>query len=282
MTAVIDAHLHFWRLAMPFDFGWLERPEHAPIRRDFLPGDLRPEMEAAGVHQGVFVQTQHSLEETRWALALADENPWIAGVVGWVDLASKECDRQVTELRRHAKFVGVRHLAQDEEDDNWLVRAEVLQGLRVLERHGVPFDLLLHVRHLPHAQTLGMAFPSLPLVIDHLAKPDIRGGRMDGWLPALKNASRCRNVHVKLSGLVTEADWRRWKPADLKPYVQAALDLFGPERCLFGSDWPVCLLASPYGRVKSTLEEALGPLDEEARHWVFGGAARKFYGLDRR
>ncbi len=279
MAEVIDAHQHFWQLSKPFDYRWLDAPAHAPIRRDFLPGQLRLLMDAAKVDRCVFVQTQHDLEENRWALGLADQYPWIAGVVGWVDLASKECDRQVAEMKRHPKFVGVRHIVQDEADDNWVVRPEVMQGLRILERHATPFDMLFHVRHLRHAHTLGMAFPSLPLVIDHLAKPRVREGVIEDWYPHLKKAATCRNIHVKLSGLVTEADWKGWRPADLKPYVQAALELFGPERCMFGSDWPVCELAAGYGEVKAALEEALGPLDAEDRAMIFGGTARRFYGL---
>jgi L-fuconolactonase len=227
----------------------------------------------------VFVQTQHDLEENRWALSLADKYPWIAGVVGWVDLASPECDRQVMEMKRHPKFVGVRHIAQDEPDDNWVVRPEVMRGLRLLERNAVPFDMLFYVKHLRHAHTLGMSFPSLPLVIDHLAKPRIREGAMDDWVPYLKKASQCRNIHVKLSGLVTEADWKNWNPAHLKPYVETALEFFGPERCMFGSDWPVCELAASYGGVKSALEEAIGRIGDEEREMIFGGTARRFYGV---
>jgi L-fuconolactonase len=282
MAEVIDAHQHFWQLSRPFDFRWLDKPEHAQIRRDFLPKDLRPLMEAAKVDRCVLVQTRSSPEETRWMLSLADEHPWIAGVVGWVDLASKECDRQVAELKKHPKFVGVRHLVQDEADDNWVVRPEVMQGLRVLERHAVPFDMLFRVRHLRHAHTLGVSFPSLPMVIDHLGKPRVREGATGDWFPHLKKAAECRNIRVKLSGLVTEADWKGWRAAELRPYVWAALELFGPERCMFGSDWPVCELAGEYGNVKEALEEALGPLDEEDRAMIFGGAARRCYGLDGR
>jgi L-fuconolactonase len=279
MAETIDAHQHFWQLSKPFNYGWLDAPQHARIRRDFLPEHLRPLMQTAGVDRCVFVQTQHDMEENRWALSLADQHPWIAGVVGWVDLASPECDRQVMEMKRSPRFVGVRHIAQDEPDDNWVVRPEVMRGLRLLERNAVPFDMLFYVKHLRHAHTLGMSFPSLPLVIDHLAKPRIREGVLDDWLPHLKKASQCRNIHVKLSGLVTEADWKNWKPAHLKPYVETALEFFGPERCMFGSDWPVCELAASYGDVKSALEEAIGRIGDEEREMIFGGTARRFYGL---
>ena len=279
MDTTIDAHQHFWQLSRPFDYRWLDVPTHAPIRRDFLPEHLEPHLRAAGVRRCVFVQTQHNVEETRWVLGLAERHPFIAGVVGWVDLCDPTCEDQLLELRRHPKFVGVRHVTQDEPDDDFIVRPDVLRGLRVLEKHGVPFDLLFYVRHLRHAATLARELPELRMVIDHLAKPRIREGRTDDWLPHLKAAAAFPNVYCKLSGLVTEADWRRWTAADLRPYVQAALECFGPGRCMFGSDWPVCELAASYEQVHAALVEALGPLSASERAAVFGGTARCFYDL---
>jgi len=277
---IIDAHQHFWQLSRPFDYRWLQAPDKQPIHRDYLPADLAPHLKNCGIDYTIFVQTQHNLEENRWVLALADEHPWIAGVVGWVDLASRHCEQQLQELRKHRKFVGVRHLVQDEPDEDFLLRPEVMKGLRLLERYGISFDLLFYTKHLKHAFTLGMAFPSLHLVIDHLAKPEIRLARTDNWLPHLKKAAQCPNIYVKLSGLVTEADWKHWKPADLKPYVQAALELFGPQRCMYGSDWPVCELAATYEQQFDALNKVLPPLDAEDRAWVFGETARKFYRLE--
>ncbi|MFQ3592439.1 MAG: amidohydrolase family protein [Gemmataceae bacterium] len=277
---VIDSHQHFWQLSRPFDYRWLQSPDKQPIYRDYLPGDLEPYLRKCGIDFTVFVQTQHNLEENRWILALADQYPWIAGVVGWVDLASRHCEQQLHEMRQHSKFVGVRHIVQDEPDDDFLLRPEIMRGLRLLERFGLSYDLLLYTKHLKHAFTLGMAFPSLHLVIDHLAKPEIRLGRMDNWLPHLKNAAKCPNIYVKLSGMVTEADWKQWKPTDLKPYVHAALDLFGPQRCMYGSDWPVCELAATYEQQFAALNEILPPMDAEDRGWVFGETARKFYRLE--
>jgi L-fuconolactonase len=276
---IIDAHQHFWQFSQPFDYRWLDAPKLARIRRDYLPDDLAPLLRQAGVDRTVFVQTQHNLAENRWVLGLAEQYDWIAGVVGWVDLASPACEDQVLEFKAHPKFVGVRHITQDEPDDDFILRADVQRGLAVLEKHAVPFDLLFYVKHLRHAATVAARFPGLPLVIDHLAKPHIKDRQIDDWLPHLQAAARFPNVHCKLSGLITEADWANWKPADLRPYMQAALEAFGPQRCLFGSDWPVCELAGSYVAVKEALVEALGPISEADRAAIFGGNAERFYGL---
>ncbi len=279
MTITIDAHQHFWQLGLPFNYAWLNAPALAPIKRDYLPEHLEPLLRAAGVQRSIFVQTQHNLEETRWVLGLAERYSFLAGVVGWVDLASPDCERQLLDLKRHPKFVGVRHVTQDEPDDDFIVRDDVLRGLAVLEKHGVPFDLLFYVKHLRHAATLARRLPALPLVIDHLAKPNIKDQRTTDWLPHLQAAAAFPNVYCKLSGLVTEADWRHWTVADLKPYVQSALELFGPERCMFGSDWPVCELAATYQQVHHALVETLGPLSDGERDAIFGGTAARFYRL---
>ncbi|HEY8505020.1 MAG TPA: amidohydrolase family protein, partial [Gemmataceae bacterium] len=257
----------------------LKAEKLAPINRDFLPQDLKPLIDAAGIRRTVFVQTQHTVEENRWALKLAGENDWIAGVVGWVDLAGEKCEEQLLEFKDHPKFVGVRHITQDEPDDDFIVREDVLRGLKVLEKHGVPFDLLFYVKHLRHAATLAEKLPDLPMVIDHLSKPEIKLRRTDNWIDHLRAAARHPNVYCKLSGMITEADWQNWKPADLKPYVQAALECFGPDRCMFGSDWPVCLLAGSYQQVVDALDEALGPISAEERAKIFGGTAIRFYKL---
>lgn len=275
---MIDAHQHFWQRGR-FKDAWLDRPEHRPISASFLPENLAPLLRKAGVDRTVFVQTQHDLEENRWVLDLAARHDWIAGVVGWVDLASPRCEEQLLEFKARPKFVGVRHIVQDEPDGDFIVRPAVLNGLGVLEKHGVPFDLLFFVKHLRHAETLARRFPGLRMVIDHLAKPRIRDHSMEGWKEAFVAAARHPNVFCKLSGMVTEADWKGWAVADLKPYVQLALDAFGPDRLMFGSDWPVCLLAAPYERVLEALREALGPLAAADLAKIFGGTATRFYGL---
>jgi L-fuconolactonase len=276
---IIDAHQHFWKLNMPFDHGWLYEPQHAPICRDYLPSDLAPLLKAAGVSKSVFVQTQHNLDENRWALKLADDNDFIVGVVGWIDLASEQCEDQLLEFIESPKFVGVRHITQGEPDDDFIVRPEIVRGLKVLQKHKVAFDLLFYTQHLKHAATLADMLPELPMVIDHLSKPKIKDGIVVGWRDDLKRAASHPNVFCKLSGMVTEADWKNWKPLDLKPYVETALESFGPERCMFGSDWPVCELAAPYGTVLNALKEVLGPLSDDEYKRIFSQTAIDFYGL---
>jgi L-fuconolactonase len=279
MPTVIDAHQHFWQLSQPFNYEWLRSPQNRPICRDFLPQHLSPLIQLAHVDRTVVVQTQHDLEENRWALRLADEHPFIAGVVGWVNLASSDCERQLEEFQDHPKFVGVRHVVQDEPDDDFVMREEVIRGLQVLERHAIPFDLLFYVKHLKHAAELAKQLPNLRMVINHLSKPRIKDQSINDWLPNLQAAAAFPNLYCKLSGMVTEADWKNWQPADLKPYVDAAIENFGPERCMFGSDWPVCELAATYSQVHDTLAKLLGALSPSERAAVFGGTAAKFYRL---
>lgn len=279
MSLVIDSHQHFWQHSQPFDYSWQDSSALAPIRRDYLPDDLAPLIRNVGVDRTVFVQTQHNVEENRWVLKLAEQNDFIAGVVGWVDLASEQCEEQLLEFKDHPKFVGIRHVTQDEPDDDFIVRPEVIRGLKVLQKHNVPFDLLFYVKHLKHAATLARELPELPMVIDHLAKPRIKDGATDGWIENLQAAAQFPNVFCKLSGMITEASWQNWKPADLKPYVETALDCFGPKRCMYGSDWPVCELAGSYEQVHAALVEVLGPLGQTELDAIFGETAIGFYGL---
>ncbi|MEZ6064186.1 MAG: amidohydrolase family protein [Planctomycetaceae bacterium] len=276
---LIDAHQHFWELGR-FDTGWLEAPRHKPINRSFLPADLKPLIDTVGVTHTVFVQTQHNLDENRWALELTARHEWIAGVVGWVDLASTECERQLLEFNEHPRFVGIRHITQGEPDDDFIIRPDVLRGLKVLERHKVPFDLLFYVKHLQHAQRLAQELPELKMVIDHLAKPEIKAGRLDNWEANFRAAAKFPNMHCKLSGMVTEADWQAWRPDDLRRYVDIALDAFGPDRLMYGSDWPVCLLAATYERAFHTVQDLLSELSPDEQAHIYHRTAREFYQLD--
>ena len=278
-SPIIDAHQHFWQRSLPFDYEWLKQPPLAAINRDFLPADLDPQRRAAGVDATIFVQTQHNLAENDWALRLADENPWIAGVVGWIDLQSAACEEQLLRYRAHSKFVGARHVTQDEPDDDWIVRPAVLNGLRLFEKHGVPFDLLFYTKHLKHAPTVARAVPDATLVIDHLSKPRIKAHELEPWAAELRAAAAFPNVYCKLSGLVTESDWENWSVADLKPYFLTALEAFGPSRLLFGTDWPVCVLAADYARVVAATRELISELSASEQAAILGGNAVRVYKL---
>lgn len=275
---LIDAHQHFWQRGR-FDDGWMDAPGMEVLCQDHLPGHLEPALDAAGITATVAVQTQHDIEETRWLLEVAREHPRVAGVVGWVDLAADTCADQLRELQAHPELVGIRHVTQDEPDDDFIMRPDVLRGLRLLADRGVPFDLLVYARQLRNAAPLAEALPELRIVVDHLGKPDVAGQGFAAWRDSFRAAARRPNVYCKLSGLVTEADWRTWTPADLRPYVQEALDAFGPRRCMFGSDWPVCRLAAEYAEVVGAMRAALGELSADDEERIFGGTAVEFYGL---
>lgn len=278
---IIDSHQHFWdRTRDDFDNSWQEDPQLEKICRSFLPRDLEPHLKSCGVDRSVFVQTQHNIEENRWVLELAETNSFIAGVVGWVDLASPNCEQQLLEFKDHPKFVGIRHVVQDEPDDDFIIRDDVSNGLAVLEKHGVPFDLLFYCKHLKHAATVADRFPNLPLVIDHLAKPRIKSGEIDPWRNDLAEAAKRKNVWCKLSGMVTEANWNQWKNTDLQPYVDIAIELFTPNRLMFGSDWPVCELAASYSDVLNALQHCISDLGPQEQAAILGENAIRFYGLN--
>lgn len=276
---IIDAHQHFWKLDLPFDYAWLREPQHEPICRDYTPETLLPHLQATSVDRTVFVQTQHNLAESQWVLELAKKFPFLAGVVGWVDLASEHCEQQLLELKQDPLFVGVRHITQGEPDENFIIRPEVVRGLKVLQKHGVPFDLLFYVQHLKHAPTLAEMLPELPMVVDHLSKPRIRTQEIDNWRHDIQAAARYPNMYCKLSGMVTEASWDSWQVNDLEPYVNTVLEAFGPSRCMFGSDWPVCELAGSYEDVVGALRTLISKLSPSEQDQILCQTAVRFYNL---
>jgi len=276
----IDSHQHFWdRSRSEFDYQWLDQPSHQPIGSSFLPQDLLPLLQSQQIDASILVQTQHRLAENDWALGLAAQWPWIAGVVGWVDLQADDCQRQVEQYCQHAKFVGVRHVIQDEPDPDFLIRDSVLAGLHVLQRYQLPFDLLLYPQHLHHVPQVAAEVPDLPLVLNHLGKPAIRRHEYSQWLPQLQAIAACPNVYCKLSGLVTEANWNDWSSEDLQRYLWTAIECFGPQRCLFGSDWPVCLLAATYDKVLALARSVIGQLSDAEQRQIMGENACVFYRL---
>ncbi len=272
---IVDSHQHFWQVGR-FNYPWMT-PESDGLCRDFLPDVLRPVLESNGVGQTILVQASNSLEEARWLLQLADEHPFIVGVVGWVDLQSRDVASQLDEFVTHAKFKGVRHLVESEPNDNWLSQADVIQGLQQLASRNLTYDLLVQPRHLKYALATVSECSNLRFVLDHLAKPPVATGEIDEWARALKPLAACPNVWCKLSGLVTEADWTTWQVEDLRPFVETALEYFGSQRMMFGSDWPVCLLAATYERVLEACQKLLANLEEKDRQHIFSKNALEFY-----
>ncbi len=275
---IIDSHQHFWQVGR-FDYPWMS-PDLGVLYKDYLPSMLEPVLERNGVSATILVQASNSGEESRWLLSLADQNPFIAGVVGWVDLRSPAVDQQLAELTSHPKFKGVRHLVESEPADDWLVRPDVLSGLNRLAAQKVSYDLLVHTRHLKYVPKLIDSCPGLSLVVDHMAKPPIKTGEIREWAQELKTVAEHKHIQCKLSGLVTEANWKEWTTDDLRPCVETALELFGPQRLMFGSDHPVCLLAASYDRVLGAFRELTRDLSDIEKEQIFSGNVKRFYRLN--
>ncbi|HEV8696099.1 MAG TPA: amidohydrolase family protein [Candidatus Limnocylindrales bacterium] len=276
----VDAHHHFWDPARA-DYPWLTE-ELAAIRRAFTPDDLAPLIAAAGVEATVLVQTRSSLDETHDFLATAAATPFIRGVVGWADLTDPRVADVLAELRDGPggdRLVGIRHQVHDEPNPAWLLRNDVGRGLRAVRDAGLTYDLLVRSRELPAAIEVVRQIPNLRFVIDHLAKPSIKDRVIQPWADLIRPFGALDNVSCKVSGMVTEADWTSWQPSDLAPYVDHVLDVFGPGRLVFGSDWPVCLLAASYEEVLQTTRTLLADLGDAERSAVFGGTARTVYRL---
>ncbi len=276
----IDAHQHFWRYD-PAEYGWID-DSMSVIRRDFLPEHLQPELIGAGFHASVAVQARQSLQETRWLLELAAISPFIAGVVGWVDLRSPDVRSRLAEFSRNRKLVGVRHVVQSEPDDRFLLQSDFLRGISVLEEFDLAYDILIYTRHLPIAAEFVAQFPRQRFVLDHLAKPPIRAGGIDDWAKGIRRLAEFPSVYCKLSGLVTEADWKKWTPEQIRPYLDVAFDAFGPNRLMIGSDWPVCLAAGTYSRVMSIVKEYIAECSDAERAAVLGENTARFWRLSDR
>jgi L-fuconolactonase len=272
---IVDSHQHFWQVGR-FDYPWMT-PEVEVLCHDYLPATLEPILARNGVGRTILVQASNSAPETQWLLSLAESNPFIAGVVGWVDLQRNDVGRQLDQCASHPKFKGVRHLVESEPADDWLAQDAVVRGLGELAQRGLSYDLLVHTRHLKYAREVIEKTPQLRFVVDHVAKPPIKRAEIDQWAVGLKELAAAGNVWCKLSGLVTEADWANWRVEDLAPYVDKALEYFGPARLMFGSDWPVCLLAASYDRVLEAFHTLLADLSEEDRDLIFSKNASAFY-----
>lgn len=270
----IDAHQHFWRYD-PDQYPWI--PAGSRLQRDWLPSDLALLQQRTGLAGSLAVQARQTLGETEWLLGLSDADPRILGVVGWVDLRDPHVDRVLARLARHPRMVGVRHVVQDEPDDAFLLRPEVLEGLARVAEVDLAYDLLVFPRQLPAALAVAERLPRLRLILDHLGKPAIRRQEREPWATHVRTLARHPNVWCKVSGLVTEADHAAWQPPDLRPFLDVAFEAFGPERLMFGSDWPVCLLAADYECVVALIEDYTRPFDAGTRQAIFGGNALRCY-----
>jgi L-fuconolactonase len=280
-SPIIDAHHHFWDPDRG-DYDWISGP-FQPIRRIFGPADLAPEVARFGISGTVLVQTWHSLAESLEYLAIAERSDFIAGVVAWVDLTAPDVAETLAALKAGpgGRFlVGIRHLLHLEADPAWLLRPEARRGLAAVAEAGLVYDLVGNTAHLPAMLRTVADVPQLRFVLDHIAKPDIKAGLREPWTTLMRGFGAHRDhVWCKLSGMITEADWGRWSPADLRPYVAEALAIFGPDRCLFGTDWPVCLLAGTYDQVIGALRDCLADLGETDRERIFGRSAIEVYRL---
>ena len=272
----IDAHQHFWQWSK----GWFSSDE-AVLRRDYLPADLKPLLKAQGLDKSILVQTSPTVAETDFLLDLAESSGFIAGVVGWLDLESPNFFRELEKYRRKSHFVAVRPMLQNLSQDDWILRPRVVESLSLIAQAGVAFDFLTYTRHLPYVLQVLEKIPQLRAVIDHLSKPEIKAAKMQPWQDLMRDVALHGNVYCKLSGMVTEADPLNWTREQLKPFADHVMEQFGPDRVIFGSDWPVCLLAASYEQVVTTtralVEDRLGSAAEEA---VFGGNANRFYRLE--
>lgn len=254
-------------------------PGPSPLRRNFLPADLEPTLTQNNFDGSVVVQAAQVPEEATWLLNLASQHKSILGIVAWVDLKNPKIGDVLDQLQKHQKFVGVRHLIHDEPDVRWMLQPDVIRGLKELERRKVPYDLLLRPPHLPYVPALIEKVPDLSMVVDHIAKPHIEEGIFDGWAQDMERISKHPKLYCKVSGMITEADHKNWKSAQLTPYIQHLLKLFGFDRLMFGSDWPVCTLAGTWKEVLAAFTQALGPQIADERAKILGSTAAKFYGL---
>ena len=274
---VVDSHHHFWEIDR-FDYSWM--PEGSPLATDYGPSDLEPLVKDAGVDYTVIVQAVSSPDEARWLLEMAEEHEFIAGVVGWVDLTDPEVGYTLDELQRSNYFKGVRHIWEGEDDPGWIVNSGAIVGLKELVRRNLTFDFPANPANLPFIPQVMDKVPDLRAVVDHIAKPLIADRVVEPWLSDMRKVASINGIHCKISGMVTEADQQNWTVDDLRPYVHHVLGMFGADRLMFGTDWPVSTLAAEYKSVTDAARVILKSLSPVANSDIFGGTATRFYSLD--
>ena len=274
----IDSHQHFWTFDPIRDL-WIT-DEMSVIQKDFYPENLQPVLQANGIDACVAVQADQSLTETKFLLDLANKNDFIKAVVGWIDLQADDIDEQLSEWKSEKKLAGFRHVLQAEPELEYMLRPNFLHGVRALAKHDFTYDILIFPKHLPTAQKFVAQFPDQPFVLDHIAKPYIKAGLIDEWKKDIKTLAKFENVQCKVSGIVTEADWKSWTYEQIKPYLDVVFDAFGTDRTMFGSDWPVCLVAGEYAQVKGIIETYTDDFSASEKAKIFGENAAKFYGIN--
>ncbi len=277
-AVVIDAHQHFWKFD-PVRDSWITA-DMAVIQKDFLPGDLKPVLKAAGVDGCVLVQSDQSEDENEFQLANAEKNDFVRGFVGWVDLQSPGLEERLTHYRRYPKLKGFRHVLQGEKDRALMLKPRFKKGIGLLRQFGFTYDILIYPDQLGFTRDLVAACPDQSFVIDHIAKPDIKGKKLTAeWQSAMRAVAVNQNTCCKISGMVTEADWKNWRAADFKPYLDTVVEAFGTERLMFGSDWPVCLVAASYEQVMGIVRDYFSSFSKDEQAGIFGGNAIAFYNL---
>jgi L-fuconolactonase len=272
----LDSHQHFWRYDAA-DYPWI--PPGTPLHRDWLPNDLEALQRPLGLDGSIAVQARQTLEESRWLLSLSDHDARIKGVIGWVDLRSERVAEDLVDLVRHERFRGVRHVVQSEPDDSFMTRPEFLRGIKELKPLGLTYDILIFPKQLPAALDLVAKYPDQAFVLDHIAKPLIKDRVMEPWKKQIRELAQAPTLTCKVSGIATEADQRAWTPDDIRPYLDVIFEAFGPERLMWGSDWPVCLLAGSYERIFRVIDDYARHLTPAQRDGLFGGNCARFYGV---
>jgi len=273
----LDSHQHLWRYN-PRDYAWMGEGMES-LKRDYLPEDLAPLLEAIGFDGAIAVQARQMAAETEFLLALADEFDFIRGVVGWVDFEADDLDRRLERFAAHPKLKGVRELIHDMPDVDYAVSDVHVAGIARLAAHDLCYDLLLKPPHIRPAMALVDRFPGQPFVVDHIAKPEIAAGRREPWATDITELARREHVCCKLSGMVTEAKWKHWKAADFMPYLETALAAFGPGRLMIGSDWPVCTLSGGYAETMGMVIDFVARLAKSEQAAILGGTCARFYGV---
>jgi L-fuconolactonase len=271
----IDAHQHFW-LYDPLRHDWINE-DMKVIQRDFLPRDLAVVLKENKIDGCVAVQADQTIEETHFLLTLAEKNNFIKAVVGWVDLSAGNITEQLSSLSHYKTLKGFRHILQAEKQDDYMLYESFCNGIKALKAFDYTYDILVFPRHLQFVKQFVSKFPDQRLVIDHLAKPDIKHKNIDEWKKDMKALASFPNIHCKLSGMVTEADWKTWQPEDFHPYLDVVVNAFGTGRVMFGSDWPVCLVAGSYDKVVNIVEQYTASFSENEKQKIFGGNAAAFY-----